>query len=188
MRVAYVRVSSADQNEARQVEALKEYNVEKWFTEKCSGKDTDRPKLREMLEFIREGDEVYVSEFSRLARNTRDLLDLAEMLEKKKVSLISHKEKLDSSNPSGKLMLTVIAAIAEFERDMILERQREGIALAKERGVYKGRAKIKIDDFGKYYEKYMRREYTKTSLAETLGITRVTLNRLIREYKEEHGL
>ena len=85
-------------------------------------------------------------------------------------------------------VITVIAAIAEFERDMILERQREGIALAKERGAYKGRAKIKIDDFGKYYEKYMRREYTKTSLAEELGVTRATLNRIIRDYKEEKNV
>ena len=97
------------------------------------------------------------------------------------------KENLDTATPTGKLMLTMIAAINEFERANILERQREGIELAKQRGVYKGRRAIEVEDFGKYYEKYLRRVYTKRELAEELGISRPTLDRLIAEYLDKYG-
>ena len=116
MRVAYVRVSSVDQNETRQIEALKKHDIEKWYTEKVSGKDTNRPQLQEMLDFVRSGDTVYIHDFSRLARSTKDLLDIVETLEKKGVHLVSNKENIDTSTPTGKLMLTMIGAIAEFER------------------------------------------------------------------------
>ena len=150
MKIAYVRVSSADQNEARQVEALKEYDIEKWFIEKVSGKDMNRPELQRLLEFAREGDTVYVKDFSRLARSTKDLLELVERFKEKNIHLVSLKENLDTSTATGKLMLTMIAAINEFERENILERQREGIALAKQRGAYKGRKAVQVKDFGKY--------------------------------------
>lgn len=127
MNIAYVRVSTVEQNEARQLEGLKKYQIEKWFTEKVSGKDTNRPELKNMLEFVREGDTVYVHDFSRLARSTKDLLDIVDQLNRKNVHLVSNKENLDSSTPTGKLMLTMIAAINEFERTNLLERQREGI-------------------------------------------------------------
>ena len=185
MRVAYVRVSSADQNESRQVEALKKYEIEKWFTEKVSGKNMDREQLKLMLEFIREGDTVFVTDFSRLARSTRDLLDIVESLKEKNVQLISLKENLDTDTPTGKLMLTMIAAINEFERENILERQREGIAIAKTNGRYKGRKKVAVTDFGRHYNRYMRREITKVQLAKELHISRPTLDRLIEEYREE---
>lgn len=183
--VAYVRVSTVEQNEDRQIEALKKHNIEKWFTEKVSGKDRNRPELQRMLEYVREGDTVYVHDFSRLARNTKDLLDIVENLNSRGVALVSNKENLDSSTPTGKLMLTMIGAIAEFERQNLLERQREGIAIAKRKGVYKGRKEVSIPNFGEYYEAYMRREYTKAQLAETLKISRPTLDKLIREYKEQ---
>ena len=134
MNIAYVRVSTIEQNESRQVEGLKKYNIDKWFIEKCSGKDTNRPELQTMLDYAREGDTVYIHEFSRLARSTKDLLEIVEGLNKKGVQLVSNKENLDTSTPTGKLMLTFIGAIAEFERQQILERQREGIALAKAEG------------------------------------------------------
>lgn len=187
MRIAYVRVSSADQNEARQIEALKKYDIEKWFTEKVSGKDMNRPELQRMIDYAREGDTVYVEDFSRLARSTKDLLELVEQFKAKDIELVSMKENLDTSTPTGKLMLTMIAAINEFERANILERQREGIELAKQRGVYKGRKAIEVEDFGKYYEKYLRRVYTKKELAEELGISRPTLDRLIAEYLDKYG-
>lgn len=187
MRIAYVRVSSVDQNEARQIAALEKYNIEKWFTEKVSGKDMNRPELQNMLEFAREGDTVYVEDFSRLARSTKDLLELVEQFKAKKIELVSMKENLDTSTATGKLMLTMIAAINEFERANILERQREGIELAKQRGVYKGRKAIEVEDFGEYYEQYMRRIYTKKELAEELGISRPTLDRLINEYQSKYG-
>ena len=185
MRIAYVRVSSADQNEARQVEALKKYDIEKWFTEKISGKDMNRPELQNMLDFAREGDTIYIKDFSRLARSTKDLLELVERFKEKNIHLVSLKENLDTSTPTGKLMVTMIAAINEFERANILERQREGIELAKQRGVYKGRKPIEVEDFGEYYEQYMSRIYTKKELAEELGISRPTLDRLIAEYENQ---
>lgn len=129
--IAYVRVSTAEQNEQRQIEALKRHNIDKWFIEKVSGKDTNRSKLKDMLDYIREDDTVYIHDFSRLARSTKDLLEIVELLNAKKVHLVSNKENLDTSTPTGKLMLTMIAAINEFERQNLLERQREGIAIAK---------------------------------------------------------
>ena len=139
MNIAYVRVSTVDQNEARQIEALEKYGIERWYTEKISGKDANRPKLQEMLEYVREGDTVHIHDLSRLARSTADLLVIVDQLSKKGVHLVSNKENIDSSTPTGKLMLTMIGAINEFERTNILERTREGIAIAKREGVYKGR-------------------------------------------------
>lgn len=116
MKVAYVRVSTEEQNEARQIEALKKHSIEKWFTEKVSGKSMDRPQLQAMLDYVREGDTVYIHDFSRLARSTKDLLEIVERLQAKGVHLVSNKENLDTGTPTGKLMLTMIAAINEFER------------------------------------------------------------------------
>ena len=166
---------------------MKKYDIEKWFTEKVSGKNVNRPKLQEMLSFVREGDTVYIHEFSRLARSTKDLLDIAEELEKKGVYLVSNKECLDTSTPTGKLMMTVIAAIAEFERQQILERQREGIAIAKKKGKYKGRNRKKIDEalFKECYDKYMTRQITKKQFAEKLGVSRPTLDNILKKRKEE---
>ncbi len=185
MKVAYVRVSTEEQNEARQVEALKAHGIEKWFVEKLSGKDMDRPQLQVMLDYVREGDTVYVHDFSRLARSTKDLLSIVEQLQDKKVEFFSDKEKIDTSTPAGKLMLTMIGAIAEFERQTLLDRQREGIAIAKAAGVYKGRKKIKVKDFDKHYARYMRREVSKAGLARELGVSRPTVDRLIREYQND---
>ena len=92
MNIAYVRVSTVEQNEGRQVEALKKHNIDKWFIEKVSGKDTNRVKLQEMLEFVREGDTIYIHDFSRMARSTKDLLNIVELLKEKKVNLVSNKE------------------------------------------------------------------------------------------------
>ena len=163
---------------------MKKYDIEKWFVEKVSGKDMNRPELQRLLEFAREGDTVYVKDFSRLARSTKDLLELVERFKEKNIHLVSLKENLDTSTATGKLMLTMIAAINEFERENILERQREGIALAKQRGAYKGRKAVQVKDFGKYYDRYLRREYTKKELAEELNISRPTLDRLIKEYQQ----
>lgn len=108
MKVSYIRVSTAEQHETRQIEAMKGKGIEKYYIEKVSAKDTNRPKLQEMLEFVREGDEIYIHDFSRLARSTKDLLDIVEKLNKKGVILKSNKENLDTSTPTGKLMLTMI--------------------------------------------------------------------------------
>lgn len=181
--IAYVRVSSVDQNEARQVESLQKFDIDKWFIEKASGKDTKRPKLQEMLEYIREDDVVYVLEFSRLGRSTADLLSIVKQIEDLGAKFISVKENFDTTTPAGRLQMTMLAAISQFEREMILERQREGIAIAKKAGKYKGRKKISIPNIQDYYEKYMTRQGTKTSIAAELGISRTTLNKLFDEIK-----
>ena len=181
--IAYVRVSSVMQNESRQLEALEKHNIDKWFTEKVSGKDTDRPQLKAMLDYVREGDVVYIHDFSRLARNTKDLLEIVELLKSKGVALVSNKESVDSTTPSGKLMLTMIGAIAEFERQNLLEKQREGIEIAKREGKFKGGQVKKIDDdlFNKYYEEYQQRKINKVELAKKLEISRPTLDKLLKD-------
>lgn len=181
MKIAYVRVSTVEQNEARQIEALKKYGIEKWFNEKVSGKNTNRPQLQQMLEFAREGDTIYIHDFSRLARSTKDLLDITERLQTKGIHLVSNKENIDTSTPTGKLMLTMIAAINEFERTNLLERQREGIAIAKRNGVYSGRKPFKSDKFDNLYSQYINREINKTEFARLLEVSRPTLDKLIRE-------
>lgn len=183
--IAYVRVSTLEQNEARQREALKDYNIDKWFIEKASGKDTNRPKLKEMLEYVREDDTVYVEEFSRLGRSTADLLATVKAIEDAGAKFKSLKENFDTSKPVGRLQMTMMAAIAEFEREMILERQREGIAIAKREGKYKGRKAVSVPDIGKYYDKYMSRRGTKTSIAQELGISRTTLDKLFKQYEAD---
>lgn len=184
MNIAYVRVSTVEQNEARQVENLQKYNIDKWFTEKVSAKDTNRPQLKAMLDFAREGDTIYIHDFSRIARSTKDLLDIAEQLTAKGIFLVSTKENIDTNTPTGKLMLTMIGAINEFERTNLLERQREGIAIAVKEGKYKGRKEIKIDNFAEEYERYKNREYTKAQLAAKLGISRPTLDKLIMQHEQ----
>lgn len=181
--IAYVRVSTVEQNEARQVEALKAHNIDKWFTEKVSGKNMNRPQLEAMLDYVREGDTVYIHDFSRLARSTKDLLAIVEQLQNKGVHLVSNKENLDTSTPTGKLMLTMIAAINEFERENLLERQREGIAIAKEQGKFKGGQVKRIDDktFNAAYDRYQHRELNKKELAAELKISRPTLDKLLKD-------
>lgn len=146
MLIGYVRVSTQEQNEMRQVVALQERGVDKLFTDKCSGKNTDRAALKEMLSFMREGDTVITESISRIARSTRDLLNIVDTLTQKKVEFISLKESIDTTTAQGRFMLTVFAAMAELERENILQRQKEGIAIAKAAGKYKGKPPIKIDE------------------------------------------
>lgn len=185
MIVGYVRVSTVEQNESRQLVTMDRYNVEKLFQEKVSAKDINREELNKMLDFVREGDSIVIHDFSRLARSTKDLLHIMEILESKGVNLISTKENIDSSTPTGKLMLTMIGAINEFERTNMLERQREGIAIAKAAGKYKGRKEIKVDNFEDYYNKYLSRAFNKSQLAKEIGVSRPTLNKLIKEYQSK---
>ena len=183
MIVGYVRVSTVEQNEARQIVTMEKYKVEKIYSEKVSAKDTNREELKNMLDYVREGDTVVVHDFSRLARSTKDLFEIVELLNLKKVTLISAKENVDSSTPTGKLMLTMIGAINEFERANLLERQKEGIAIAKAEGKYKGRKEIEVDKkFEEAYKKYLNRELNKTELAKELNVSRPTLDKLIKEY------
>lgn len=179
--VGYVRVSTVEQNEGRQIEALKPHQVDKWFIDKASGKNTDRPQFRAMLDYIREGDTVYVEDFSRLSRSVADLLNIVNQLQAKKVGLVSLKERIDSATPQGRLMLTMIAAINEFERANILERQAEGIACAKAKGVYKGRKRIsKPDNWQDVFSRWQRREITGTEAMKEAGLKRNTFYNFVK--------
>lgn len=146
MKVGYVRCSTAEQNEARQLKMMEEQGVERIFTDKASGKNTDRVAFQEMMAFIREGDVVIVESISRIARNTRDLLSIVAELTEKGVEFVSLKENIDTTTPQGRFILTVFGALAELERESILERQREGIAIAKAEGKYKGRKPVEINE------------------------------------------
>lgn len=184
MRRAYVRVSTVDQNEARQVECLKKYDIDKWYIEKVSGKNANREQLQLLLSEVEEGDTIYVHDFSRFARSTIDLLTIYEELKERGVHFVSNKENIDTSTSTGKLMLTMIAAIAEFERENMLERQREGVIIAKRKGVYKercGRKNKEVDreTFLDCFDKVFTGMMTKVEMAARLGVSRPTLDRMI---------
>lgn len=182
--IAYVRVSTVDQNEARQLEALASYNIDKTFIEKVSAKNTDRPQFQNMLEFVREGDTIYITDFSRLSRSTKDLLATIEFLTDKGVKVISLKENLDSSTPQGLLMITMIGAINQFEREILLERQREGIEIAKRKGKYKGRKPVeKPANWDKVIADYKLRKITAKSAMEQLGLKTSTFYKFLKQDK-----
>ena len=184
--VGYVRVSTAEQNTGRQFEGFKKAGIklEKVFEEKISGKDRERPKLQAMMDYVREGDTVYIESYSRLARNTMDLLNINTELNKKCVTVISLKESYDTSTPQGKAMLGFMSVMAEFERDLIKERQAEGIAIAKAQGKFAKPITPKPADWKELYSQYKQRELTATALAKKLGISRSLLYKWIREEKE----
>lgn len=182
MKVFYARVSTEEQNEARQVAASN--GCEKVYIEKASGKNTDRPQLKEMLAFVREGDTVIVSEISRLSRNTKDLLNITEELKKKNVEFVSLGENIDTTTPTGKFMLTVFGAMAQLERDTILKRQAEGIAEAKKAGKYKGRKPMDIDRkrFDAMCKRWRNGEITAVSIQREFHMTATTFYKKVKEW------
>lgn len=183
MKVGYVRVSTTEQNPARQDELMKSFGVDKVYSEKLSGKDTKRPQFQEMMDFLREGDTLYVESFSRLSRSTRDLLDTVNSLNEKGVCLVSDKEKIDTTTPQGRLVMTVFAAIYQFERENTLERQREGIAIAKREGKYKGRKPIEVTDaFLKIARNWEKGELALKDAVELSGVSQSTFFRKCKQY------
>ena len=179
MLVGYVRVSSLDQNPERQLEELKSLHVEKIFVDKQSGKNIERPELQKMLAFVREGDVLIVHSLDRLARNLADLLTMVQNLTDRGVSVRFINEKLDfdagkESSPMAKLMLSMVGAFAEFERSMIKRRQAEGIALAKERGVYKGRQRSVTDEQIDTIKTMIDQGVPMAVAARKVGISRTT--------------
>lgn len=187
MKIGYVRVSTVEQNEDRQFKGLEKYGIEKWYTEKVSGKNTERPEFQRMMEEAKKGDTIYVHDFSRFARNTRDLLNIQYELQNKGVHLVSNKEQVDTSTPVGKLMFTMIGAISEFEREIMLERQAEAIAVAKEKGTYRHRGdkKIDVELFDENYSLFISGNLTKVEFANRMNLSRPTLDKVIR--KRESG-
>jgi len=190
MKVGYVRVSTEEQNTIRQENLMRELGVEKVYIEKASGKNADRPQLKAMMEFVREGDIVIVESISRFARSTRDLLTLVEQLTGKGVAFISQKESIDTETPQGKFMLTVFGAMAELEREQTLQRQKEGIAAAKAEGKYKGRKPIALDEqkFVEVYSRWRKNEITAAHAIKSLGVSRNTFYRRVWEYEDAMGI
>lgn len=179
-RIGYVRVSSLGQNTERQLEGVQ---VDRTFTDKVSGKDTNRPKLQEMLEFVLEGDTVVIHSMDRLARNLDDLRRMVQLLTKKGVAVEFIHEHLTftgEDTPMAHLLLSVMGAFAEFERALIRERQLEGIALAKQRGAYTGRKKSLSEAAITELQERLRTGVTKAQLARELGISRETLYHYLR--------
>ena len=183
MRVGYIRVSTVEQHEDRQVKDLIDNGkVSNVFIDKMSGKDTNRPQLKAMLDYVRENDTVVVSEYSRLARSTRDLIDIVETLKAKGVNVISMKENYDNNTPQGRLILKIFMDIAEFERELMLQRQREGIAIAKANGKYKGRqSKQKPDDWESLKAMYMSRQITVSEIAKRCDVSRPIVYKWLKE-------
>ena len=185
MLLGYARVSTLEQNEARQIEALIGRGVEKdnIYLDKQSGKNADRKALKELLAFARRGDIVITESISRIARNTKDLLGIIDELRSKGVDFISLKENIDTSTPQGKFMLTVFAAMAELERESILDRQREGIAIAKQNGLYKGRKRLEIDDeyFKEIVGRWRKGEMTAKEAMRLLNLKPNTFYRRVKD-------
>ena len=186
MKVGYIRVSTEEQNTERQEALMRELGAGKGFMEKATGNTReDRAQLEAMLQYVREGDVVVAESISRIARNTKDLLDIVERLEYKGVDFISKKEAIDTKTPSGKFMLTVFGAIAQLEREYILDRQREGIEIARQKGKYKGRKPVAIDE-GRFMEVYGRWKSGSIRGGEAmheLGLKPSTFYRRVREYE-----
>lgn len=181
--VAYVRVSTTEQNTDRQFEEFRKAGLtfDKVFEEHISGKDRNRPQLEAMIEYVREGDVVVIESYSRLARNTRDLLNIVHDLDEKGVHIHSLKENFDTSTPQGKLMVLFMQGIAQFERDLIKERQAEGVAIAKAKGKFAKPSTPKPDNWQELYSQLKAHTITATALAKQIGISRALLYKWIKE-------
>lgn len=183
-RIGYIRVSSEDQNPERQLEGV---SLDRVFVERASGKDTKRPRLQEMLDYAREGDSVVVDSMDRLARNADELRRLVQTLTSQGISVEFRKEGLTftgDDSPMSQLLLTMLGAVAQFERDLIRERQREGIALAKARGVYRGRKKkLSPERAAELVQRAAVPRQCKATLAREFGISRETLYQYVRQDK-----
>ncbi|MCC7006805.1 MAG: recombinase family protein [Ottowia sp.] len=179
-RVGYIRVSTFDQNPERQLDSIK---VDRTFTDKASGKDTKRPELDALIRFVRMGDTVVIHSMDRLARNLDDLRRVVQLLTQRGVRIEFIKEHLSftgEDSPMANLMLSVMGAFAEFERSLIKERQREGIALAKQRGAYRGRKKSLSDIETTELFRRIQSGDKKTQVARDFGISRETLYQYLR--------
>lgn len=188
-KIGYVRVSTKEQNTGRQTVMFtdKGIKLDKSYEEKVSGKNTkDRPQLKAMLEYVREGDVVYVESFSRIARNIRDLLDIVDQLQAKQVEFVSFKENVDTTTPQGRFMLVVFGALAELEREQIHERQREGIELALAEGRPYGRPKaVMSNTFSSNYDKWKAGEIKAVDFMKLEGLKKATFYKLVKQYEAE---
>lgn len=187
MKIGYVRVSTVEQNVDRQLKGLEHFNIEKWYIEKVSGKNTNRPEFQEMMSEVKEGDVIYVHALSRIARNARDLLNIQYELQEKGVDLVSNKESIDTKTPVGRAFFGMLAVMNQFEREVMLERQAEAIAVAKEKGTYRHRGdkKIDVELFDENYSLFISGNLTKVEFAKNIGVSRPTLDKILK--KRERG-
>ena len=183
MIIGYARVSTTEQNLDRQLDNLKEQGCERIYQEKVTGTKASRPEYQRMLDSLREGDTLVVDSFSRLSRSTKDLLEVVEALTAKGVNLKSLKECLDTTTATGKLMLTMLSALSQFERDIIAERTRDGLKAAKARGRLGGRPKANETAVAKAMRLYEADKLSIREISEATGISTATINRRIAENK-----
>ncbi len=181
LKIGYIRVSSQEQNAARQEVLMESLGVDEVYIDRMSGKSTERPELKKMMEYVRQGDTVIVESISRFARNTRDLLELVERLTAKGVEFVSKKEAIDTTTPTGKFMLTVFGAVSELEREYILQRQQEGIEIAKGQGKYKGRKPIQRPNFNQVTALWYSGEITAREAMRRLDMKPSTFYRKVHE-------
>ena len=180
-KIGYARVSTLDQNLERQLDMLRQYGVDRIFQEKMSGTKRDRPELNKLLAHVTEGDTIVIESLSRLGRSTKDLIELVELLEEKRVQLVSLKEAIDTSTPTGTLLFTLMSAMAQFERDVIAERTQEGLKAARARGRKGGRPRCDIRKLQQALKLYDAGQHTAKEIQELTGITKATLYRAIHE-------
>ena len=166
----------------RQEVLMQELGVDEVYIDRLSGKNTDRPELKKMMDYVRKGDTVIVESISRFARNTRDLLELIEKLSEKGVEFVSRKEAIDTTTPTGKFMLTVFGAVAELEREYILQRQREGISIAKAQGKYTGRKPIERSNFDAVEKLWRAGTISAAEAMRRLDMSRSTFYRKVRQH------
>lgn len=175
----YARVSTEQQNLDRQIDALQKYGVDTIFNEKMSGTKRNRPELSKLLDRMTEGDTIVVESLSRLGRSTKDLIELTELFQSKRVNLVSLKESIDTNTSTGKLLFTLMSALAQFERDTIAERTREGLRAARARGRMGGRPKVNADTVKKAVKLYRTGQYSIREIEEMTGVKKSTLYRNI---------
>lgn len=173
----YARVSTEQQNLDRQLDALRKYGCDTIYNEKMTGTKRDRPELAKILDRMTEGDTVVIESLSRLGRSTKDLIELTELFQSKGVHLVSLKEQIDTSTSTGKLLFTLMSAIAQFERDVIADRTREGLKSARARGRTGGRPRTDADAVRKAIKLYNTRQYSIREIEELTGVKKSTLYR-----------
>ena len=180
MVYGYARVSTSDQNLDRQKDILKKYGVDVMFCEKMSGTKKNRPELDRMLSEVEDGDTIVIESLSRLGRSVKNLAELMELFNSRNIRLVSMKETIDTTSSTGRLLFTILSSLAQFERDVLVERTREGLSAARARGRMGGRPKINETAVNKAIALYNTKQYSIKEITELTGVSRSTLYRAIK--------
>lgn len=183
MNIGYARVSTENQNLDRQIDALNNYGIDVLFTEKMTGTIKDRPELEKVKLKARSGDTIVIESLSRLGRSTKDLLTLIDEFNRQNIKLVSLKEDIDTTTPTGKLLLTVLSALSQFERDLIVQRTNEGLMSARQRGRKGGRPKVDKKALEKAIKLYYAKTHSIKEINDITGISQATLYRYLKEDK-----